>query len=292
MKVSSFCAPCKAKRFYDVTCLSTKDEGKRKRTMAAVLASIGRAMEEKDCPSFAGTKQSEAIIRATGNKDPYRKQKLEVIKKARRIYPEFERWILGGKTPYERFRKAAVLAIAGNALELSAPNHRVELAGLKGEMWRLVKSGLAADDVKRIFKRIRSCSDVLYLCDNCGEAVFDRPLISELKQYAHVTIGVASVPMDEDVSVKEAKAAGLCGLAPIIGKGRTYGVWKERAPRGFWKKLEGADFVIAKGMANYETLTEYPKLSNGRVACLLMVKCEPVGRSLGLAKGSLAAKIL
>ncbi len=58
MKVSSFCAPCKAKRFYEVTCLSTKDEGKRKRTMAAVLASIRKAMEEKDCPSFAGTKES------------------------------------------------------------------------------------------------------------------------------------------------------------------------------------------------------------------------------------------
>ena len=291
MKLSSFCVPCKGKRFYEVTCLSTKSERKRKSTMDYVVKSIAESAKTKECPSFAGTKQSELIMRLTGNKDPYRKKKLDVIKRAKAIYPEFEKRVFGGETDYERFRRAAVIAVAGNALELSAPNHKIELANLRKEMWKLVKGGLACDDLKKIIGKANGAESILYLCDNCGEAVFDRLLISELKKCAPLTIAVASSPVDEDVSMKEAGLLGLGKLASVVGKGRTYGVWKEKAPKGFWKKLEGAGLIIAKGMGNYETLTEYPKLARGRTAFLFMVKCEPVGKSIGLRKGSLVAKM-
>lgn len=292
MKTSSFCAHCSAKRFHEVICLSSRSERTRKKATLAVLSNIRKAVEGGQCPSFAGTEQSEIVFRITGNRDPYARKKMEVIELAKSIYPEFERWVANGRTQKERFRRAAMLAIAGNCLELSAPNYAVDLKKLKGRMWELVRKRPAANDIDGIFEKVKKAKTVLYLCDNCGEAVFDMPLISEIKKHAGVTIAVNSVPMDEDVSVREAKLIGLNSLARVIGKGRSYGVWKERAPKEFWKAFEDADFVIAKGMANFETLDEYKKLVRGRTACLLVVKCVTVGGALGLGKGDMAAKLL
>ena len=57
----------------------------------------------------------------------------------------------------------------------------------------------------------------------------------------------------------------------------------------FGKRLREADLVIAKGMANYEALSE---TDIGPVAYLLRTKCDPVADSLGLAKDINAAKLL
>ncbi len=290
MKSCSFCIPCKAKRFYSVTCLSTKDEELRRKTMAAVLKSISRAVEKTECPSFAGTVQSELIAKLTGNKDPFRKQKLDAIRRAKKIYPEFEKWVLSGKSDYGRFERALKLAIAGNALELSAPNYSVEMGRLRDEMRSLLGMKLSIDDTRKIYGRVTKASNVLYLCDNCGEAVFDVPLIREIIRHAALTIAVCSEPMDEDISFNEAKLVGLGKMAPVIGKGRSYGVWKKKAPKEFWKKLGNASLIIAKGMANYETLDEYKEVAKGRTAFLLLVKCPAVGASLRQKEGSLVAK--
>ncbi len=292
MKTTSFCAHCKAKRFYEVTCLSTADEALRRRCMLPVLKSISNAIETRDCPSFAGTVQSDIILEITGNRDPYRKKKREVIRRAKELYPKFHRWVEKGKTPYMRFKRALMVAVAGNTLELSAPNHKVNLDAMEKDMWKLVREKLDVDDAREIFLRIKKAKNVLYLCDNCGEAVFDKVLMNEIKKYAEVTAAVASVPLDEDVSLDEAALVGLEKVAPIIGKGRSYGVWKKRAPEKFWELLMNADLIIAKGMANYETLDEYKSSTVNRTCYLLRVKCEPVALSLGLEKGALIAKLV
>ncbi|MFH1447672.1 MAG: ARMT1-like domain-containing protein [Candidatus Micrarchaeota archaeon] len=291
MKTTSFCAPCKAERFYEVTCLSTRDERLRKECMVAVLANIRKAIKRGDCPSFAGTVQSELIMDITGNRDPYRKKKRDVIRAAKRIFPSFREWVSDGKTPYERFKRAVKLAVAGNTLELSAPNHKAHVERMEDEMKQLVKKALTADDIKEIFKNVKNSKEVLYLCDNCGEAVFDIPLISEINKHSSVTAVVSSVPMDEDVSLEEIELVGL-GDIPVVGKGRSYGVWKKRAPEGFWRRFETADFIIAKGMANYETLDEYRDVVGGRAACLLRVKCPTVGASLGFGMDSMIAVMI
>jgi damage-control phosphatase, subfamily I len=291
MKVSSFCAPCKAKRFYEVTCLSTKDEKKRMQCMQAVMKDISRAMAEQDCPSFAGTKQSGIIRKISGNPDPYGKMKKEVILRAKAVYPGLETWVSEGKTDFERFRRAVQVSIAGNALELSAPNYSLNIESLQGEMKKLLKKKINGN-LRGLFEKAKKAKGIVFLCDNCGEAVLDKLLIKELAKFAPVKIAVASVPVDEDISLKEAKSVGLNALGKVVGKGRSYGVWKKKSPKEFWETLKSADLVIAKGMANYETLDEYKELFGNRATCLLLVKCPTVEKSLGIKKGSMVAKTL
>ncbi|MDF1516199.1 MAG: ARMT1-like domain-containing protein, partial [Anaerolineae bacterium] len=50
----------------------------------------------------------------------------------------------------------------------------------------------------------------------------------------------------------------------------------------FKKKYDTAPIIIAKGQANYETLST----AGTRVFCLLQVKCPVIGRDLGTPAGS------
>ncbi|MGB2580908.1 MAG: ARMT1-like domain-containing protein, partial [Thermoplasmata archaeon] len=58
---------------------------------------------------------------------------------------------------------------------------------------------------------------------------------------------------------------------------------------GFGERLRSYDLIIAKGMANYESLSE---TDIGPVAYLLRTKCDPIADSLGLKKDINAAKLL
>ena len=57
----------------------------------------------------------------------------------------------------------------------------------------------------------------------------------------------------------------------------------------FGERLRKADLIIAKGMANYEALSE---TDIAPIAYLLRTKCSPVADSLGLSKDINAVKLL
>jgi uncharacterized protein with ATP-grasp and redox domains len=48
--------------------------------------------------------------------------------------------------------------------------------------------------------------------------------------------------------------------------------------------------VLAKGMGNFETLSEFQDRLEGRLIYVLRAKCEPVARALGVARGSLVVR--
>jgi uncharacterized protein with ATP-grasp and redox domains len=69
--------------------------------------------------------------------------------------------------------------------------------------------------------------------------------------------------------------SGFVGLEPPHCGGEFHEAWNS------------ADVVISKGMANLETLTEYPEFLAGKaVFFLLCAKCAPVASALGVEKGS------
>ncbi|MBR6011406.1 MAG: DUF89 family protein, partial [Methanomicrobium sp.] len=51
--------------------------------------------------------------------------------------------------------------------------------------------------------------------------------------------------------------------------------------------ISKATLIISKGMANYESLSEYKKkMKLPPVAYLMMVKCVPISEDIGIPKGS------
>jgi uncharacterized protein with ATP-grasp and redox domains len=53
--------------------------------------------------------------------------------------------------------------------------------------------------------------------------------------------------------------------------------------------MDDCTLIIAKGMANYESLSEYSGLPP--VAFLMAVKCEPIAEDVGVPRGSKVAML-
>ncbi|MCZ0861095.1 ARMT1-like domain-containing protein [Methanocorpusculum sp. MG] len=180
-----------------------------------------------------------------------------------------------------------VAAVIGNAMDYGVAGHEIakDFTGYFREMFA---RGLALDDTERILALARR---VVYCTDNCGEVVFDKMLCGELRRRgSHVTIVVKDQPMLNDVTIVEARSLGLEEAADAVyhaGGGAQLGLHPELYPPEVVSAMQDATLIIAKGLANYESLTEYEGLPP--VAYLMTVKCEPVARHVGAKKGDLIA---
>lgn len=180
-----------------------------------------------------------------------------------------------------------VAAVIGNAMDYGVLGHEIahDFTGYFHEMFA---RGLAQDDTAEILARAKR---VVYCTDNCGEVLFDRMLCEELRKHgSHVTIVVKDQPMLNDVTIQDAAALGLGDAADAVyhaGGGAQLGLHPECYPPEVTDAMQNATLIIAKGLANYESLTEYTNLPP--VAYLMTVKCEPVARHVGAHKGDLIA---
>ena len=79
------------------------------------------------------------------------------------------------------------------------------------------------------------------------------------------------------------RRSGLCGRFRVVSNGSDApGTWIEDCSPEFAALLDRVDLVVAKGQGNFETLSRW----RGNVFFLLMAKCPPVARELGVAVGS------
>jgi uncharacterized protein with ATP-grasp and redox domains len=68
------------------------------------------------------------------------------------------------------------------------------------------------------------------------------------------------------------------------------GVRLEECSEEFRDRFHGADAIVAKGMANWETLTEVP--APCPILYVFMTKCGPVAESLGAPLNRCVAKLV
>ena len=97
-------------------------------------------------------------------------------------------------------------------------------------------------------------------------------------------------PVLSDATVEDARLAGIHEVADEIltnGEG-AIGIIDEELPDVTRERMESADVIIAKGMANYECLSESRYRST---AFLLKAKCEPVARDIGVNVGDMVAML-
>jgi len=152
----------------------------------------------------------------------------------------------------------------------------------------MLAEGLALDDSDEFFQL---ADRVVYFTDNCGEIIFDKLFCEALrKNGSHVTIVVKEKPMLNDVTVQEAAEIRLEEAVDALyhsGGGVQLGAHPEYFPPEVRDAVDHATLIIAKGLANYESLTEYS--IRPPIAYLLMVKCDAVGRDVGAKKGDMIA---
>lgn len=186
------------------------------------------------------------------------------------------------------FHDLALASVIGNTLDYGSQAHTVT-DNFVEFFRREFAAGLTVDDTAAIE---RLTSRVVYLADNCGEIVFDALFADHLKKNgSHVTFAVRGAPILNDATMEDAAALGLDRrvdlLTPTTDGIAELGLNRELAPPALADALDRATLVLAKGMANYESLSDGRDLPP--VAYLMSVKCGPIGADIGIPVGSRVA---
>ena len=237
-------------------------------------------------PNELATEVNQYIKEKTKCEDAYFKQKEIGDEIALSLIPKVKE-ILKTNDSLETYVK---VAIVGNILDFGAYNVDTDFKGL---ITSKLNENLSVNDIKEFEKALNSHDEVLYLVDNAGEIVFDRVLIEKIKEYGvNVTVAVKSAPIVNDACMKEAIDAGLDELAEIITLGCDSGGIVERMFSDDFRKIfDESNFIIAKGMANYEGLTEMD-LDGKDAFSMLCSKCNPISKNLSVDIGSFVLKKL
>ena len=187
------------------------------------------------------------------------------------------------------FRDYVLASVIANTFDYGVKGHTVE-ENFSVFFLREFSRGLTVDHTDKIASL---CSRVVYLSDNCGEIVLDRLLIEYLKGLgSHVTLAVKEAPILNDATLQDAWDLGLDTIADKLtttGGGAEIGICREIIPDDLRQAISRCTIIIAKGMANFESLSEMDNLPP--VAYLLAAKCKPVADELGVPVGSKIAML-
>jgi uncharacterized protein with ATP-grasp and redox domains len=288
MKVGSECGYCILHRGHKIIQRSTQDEKRRVKAMSALLEMLGERYRPEAVPSYIGAERCRVLKTITGCQDPYADLKVKSNSQAVQILPRMIEYV--DKQPAgKRLYAALKVACIGNVIEFDVPGHSADIEeALKG-----LEEGFHIDDSEKLRKLIKKDTKVLLLTDNAGEIAFDRLIVRELRRLgAVVTVAVKAGPSLNDALMEDAEAVGMIKEAnEVITTGAdAIGVNLTETCEEFNRHFYGSNVIIAKGMANWETLTEVS------APCPLMyvfrTKCEPVARAVAAPKDVNIAKLV
>ena len=143
---------------------------------------------------------------------------------------------------------------------------------------------------------IDDASTILYLTDNAGEIVYDRLFVELLTSEDYgkkVTVAVRGKPILNDALLEDAEEAGITEVAPTIGNGGDgLGTIFSLTSPEFNELFASADLVLAKGLANYETLGVGPReITPKKIAFLFKAKCPFIAARCGAKLGDLVVRL-
>ncbi len=173
----------------------------------------------------------------------------------------------------------------GNIIDLGA--HDVDLENIeKNFIDKIESSEFLMDDFKKFENKLEESKSMLFILDNCGEAVFDRLLIEKIS-FAHphlkITAAVREVPIINDITLTEAYEIKLNEVCETISSGSIYpGTLLEKTSRKFREIYDSSDLIISKGQGNLEGLYDNRE---ERLFFCLTVKCKTVANLLNVEKG-------
>jgi len=226
-------------------------------------------------PPEIGDQVHRLVRQEVGHGDPYKEAKQASTAQALALYPRLKEMVQAADDALD---VALRLSIAGNIIDLG-PQQRYDLWEV---IERVLAQPFALDDREAFWRAINAVDRVLYLADNAGETVFDRVLIETLD--VPVVYAAKGGPVLNDATVEDAQAAGLGQCAEIVSNGSDApGTVLDRCSEDFVQRYRQAQMVIAKGQANYETLSE----AGSKVFFLLQCKCPVIAHDAGVPVGSI-----
>jgi uncharacterized protein with ATP-grasp and redox domains len=276
LKVGSRCGYCLLHRGYRMINLSTDNEELRLKAMDELLKFLGEEYSPDAVPSVLGATRGRIIAQVTGCPDPYVEMKKDANNTALELLPELQP-LIDQVPDHEKFRKACLISCLGNVIDYDVPGNNSDITAAMD----FLDQGFHIDDTDELKALIKPGVKLLFFTDNAGEIVFDKLVVAELRRLGCiVTVAVKGGPGLNDATMEDAEYVSMTETADrVITTGTdAIGVRLDESPEWFHEIYYETDLIIAKGMANFETLSESP------APCPLMYlfrsKCEPVAQVL------------
>ncbi len=277
MKTYLDCYPCFLRQALDAARMAGAGETQQRVILGRVLDLL-RYLELSSTPPEIGQRVHHLVRQEAGDGDPYRAVKESSTRQALALYPQLKSLLSEAD---HALGVAVRLSIAGNIIDLG-PNQEYDLEDTVG---RVLAQPFAVDDSVALWEALSGAEQVLYLADNAGETVFDRVLIETLDM--PVLYAVKGGPILNDATREDALAAGVDRVAGIVSTGSDApGTILDDCSEEFRRLYNDAELIIAKGQANYETLSE----AGPKVFCLLQTKCPVIARDVGVPVKSIVLK--
>lgn len=279
MKSTLDCIPCFVEHALHVAKMVTDDTEKQLAIVKETLGEIVSLKLEQTPPEMA-RKIHSIIRRITGVDDAYSSVKYKSTEFALELLPRLEKYV---ESAEDSFETRVRLTIAGNIIDFGADIH-FSLENAEERILEVMNMPIDSSSISLLRKAMDQAPDILYIADNCGEAVFDSLLIEPYKE--KTTLAVRGFPILNDITIREVEHSKLDKLPKsIIDTGdATPGVVLKYSKPEFVKAFNQAPLIIAKGQGNFETLSD----TDRPIFFLLRVKCPVVSRLLDNSpKGSL-----
>lgn len=271
------CYPCVLRQAIEAARMANASPSQERKIVLETL-DILKSLPEGATPPAIGSQAHRAVWEITGNQDPYAGVKREATDKALSMLPELHKIIDSAE---DRLETAIRISIAGNIMDFG-PNQDYDL-------WEVIENVLQQDfslnDLPELREVMERADNILFLGDNAGEHVFDKVLIEELP--LPVTYVVRGGPILNDVTMADADRVGMDQVAEVMENGaRVPGTIISMCTPEFQERFKKAELILAKGMGNYETLSEV----QAPVFFLLRVKCPVIAADVGVPVGSTVIK--
>ena len=281
MKIHPDCRPCLIRQMETTAMAAGADEDTLREVAEAVVLELDQVWADQLSPPAVSTPLYHLTGQICGEDDPFLPMKVKYTREALGLLPDIERRVQESSNPFDA---AVRIAIAGNVIDFGTGVHAGDIA-LEQTLARFLIKPMFNDDTARLEERASGAAVILYIGDNAGETVFDRPLLKQLNN-SEVIYAAKGGPIINDATVRDATLAGVHLHSRLISTGSSApGTLLEDCSPQFNRLFREADLVIAKGQANFETLTELSP--DGRIFMLFTVKCPVAARYLGAAMGDM-----
>jgi len=265
VKVGKECFNCISRLIEVASELSTWDADTLRVVRKEAINILESEYNDNVVPANLSTKILRALKAISGNPDPF----IEVKRKEM----DFAREVSSRINPPQDLRSLVEFSALGNTLDFfKEPESLSEIVDRF--------PGFIHDDVDEFAERLPSAGKILYLADNAGECFFDSPLVEYLAKDKEVTYVVKDSSAQNDITYDDLEYAGLLNrMGNVLTTGDdAIGIDLATASEEMAWMLQSSDLIIAKGMGNYETLSELP--IRKKALYVLMAKCGPVASSL------------
>jgi damage-control phosphatase, subfamily I len=243
--------------------------------LSQTYALIDDLWHEGRTPPEVANKLQRFIREKTGAYDPYLPLKTREVEEARKAMDNL----------CEAFPKTLE-----GFLKLSALGNSMDFFCQKGYT---IEGFDFSGDIDNIEKEIYTKGNtVLIFADNVGELFFDMGLIRYFENLGkNVFYAAKEHPIQNDLSMSDVDRFGFTKIFPnIISTGTDeVGIRREDLKGKTLELWESAGIVIAKGMGNYETISEFNK--ERPVIHIMKVKCPTVAHAVGRNVGQYIAII-